>query len=195
MPGTHWRLSHCSTPKSSNPAGFTSTFCKMPRKRAGPFKTPAARMQKLPWMPTPPDSARSSCRLSSSARTHACRVHTRVNAPILPEPLCSQECEHGTHDCVRYKSLRRQREEIPVLILDYRRSPPGRFHGRLLKLHSSRAELVVSLLHIVAHEHHGVTAVYAQFDPALLAVEGLVRHNFETKLLSRGAHARSGGSR
>ena len=32
-----------------------------------------------------------------SARTPACRVHTRVNAS-----LCSQECEHGTHECVRY---------------------------------------------------------------------------------------------
>ena len=31
------------------------------------------------------------------ARTHACRVHTRVNA------WCSQECEHGTQECVRYK--------------------------------------------------------------------------------------------
>jgi hypothetical protein len=36
------------------------------------------------------------------ARTHACSVHTRVNAWNLPAQLCSQECEHGTHWCVRY---------------------------------------------------------------------------------------------
>ena len=33
---------------------------------------------------------------SGGARTPRCRVHTRVNA------LDSQECEHGTQECVRH---------------------------------------------------------------------------------------------
>jgi hypothetical protein len=33
------------------------------------------------------------------ARTHACRVHTRVNARMFSEHLCSQACEHGTQEC------------------------------------------------------------------------------------------------
>jgi hypothetical protein len=38
-----------------------------------------------------------------SARTSACRVHTRVNAlKIVSATLCSEECEHGAHECVRH---------------------------------------------------------------------------------------------
>jgi hypothetical protein len=36
------------------------------------------------------------------ARTTRYRVHARVNAVIDSASLCSQECEHGTHECVRY---------------------------------------------------------------------------------------------
>ena len=41
------------------------------------------------------------------ARTPACRVHTLVNAVIDSASLCSQECEHGTHECVRHERLQR----------------------------------------------------------------------------------------
>ena len=44
-------------------------------------------------------------RTPRGARTLACRVHTRVNASIPSASLCSQECEHGTHECVRYETL------------------------------------------------------------------------------------------
>src|ERR1700720_3270637 len=37
------------------------------------------------------------------ARTLACRVPTPVNARMFTEYLCSQECEHGTQECVRHK--------------------------------------------------------------------------------------------
>jgi hypothetical protein len=40
-----------------------------------------------------------------SARTHACRVHTHVNARIFSEHVCSQECEHGTEECARHKRV------------------------------------------------------------------------------------------
>jgi hypothetical protein len=37
------------------------------------------------------------------ARTLACRVHTHVNAlKIVSATLCSEECEHGTHECARH---------------------------------------------------------------------------------------------
>jgi hypothetical protein len=41
-----------------------------------------------------------------SARTPACRVHTRVNARNLLK-RCSQECEHGTLRSVRHGGDRR----------------------------------------------------------------------------------------
>ena len=38
------------------------------------------------------------------ARTHACRVHTRVNAGVICShgPRRRHECRRGTHKCVRY---------------------------------------------------------------------------------------------
>jgi hypothetical protein len=45
---------------------------------------------------------RSKSRLKGVAqRTHACRVHNRVNAFRVREQ-CSHECEHSTQECVRH---------------------------------------------------------------------------------------------
>ena len=40
-------------------------------------------------------------RIDRGARTHACRVQTRVNTSFH-QPQCRQECRHGTHECVRH---------------------------------------------------------------------------------------------
>jgi hypothetical protein len=44
--------------------------------------------------------------IDCSARTRACRVHNLVNAGSAIASLCSQECEHCTHECVRYVGAR-----------------------------------------------------------------------------------------
>src|SRR5580698_5762161 len=40
---------------------------------------------------------------SRGARTLACRVATRGDARYSLTKKCSQECEHGTQECVRHK--------------------------------------------------------------------------------------------
>jgi KTSC domain len=52
------------------------------------------------------DDARELLRLEFRSRAIYQYFHTRVNAFSPPVKTCSQECEHGTHECVRHGRIR-----------------------------------------------------------------------------------------
>ena len=62
-------------------------------------------------------------------RAHACRVHNRVNAVNVVPPysaLCSHECEHGTHECVRYVGI--------CKLTNYPQLPPQLHHAAVVRM-------------------------------------------------------------
>jgi len=65
-----------------------------------------ATVRESPWAYRPNEDARG-------ARTPACRVHTRVNARMFSE-RCSEECEPGTHECVRHDAPSTESVHPPI---------------------------------------------------------------------------------
>src|SRR5690348_2394645 len=99
--------------------------------------------------------------------------------------------------------LRGEREHVAIEVLEDGRRSPGFLFWGLLELDAARAQVLISLLYVIAEEDDvrkradpvflavrseqydfGLAAGDAQFDPALPAVEGLIGENLKAEFLS-----------
>jgi hypothetical protein len=100
------------------------------RPRNGPGKTKSrAKSYRFSRLPGPPRGAPfktlgpSWRTLLSVPRSHSCER-------LFPPALCSQECEHGTHECVRYKASSLPLESRRPMVTPLRLLPPQRYRRR-----------------------------------------------------------------